>query len=152
MNTYYDINGTPIRTGMAVRISNAYFKSDNGLWLVVRSAGDPCWTGNDLCLYKLRRDGKLSATKYSTSFWPLSSVVSDRARTAAANEWNKAHAEIEVVEPKTYGYIMQHFCAEAEDSDCQADYIEHNWGETDSSRALRNKASFLRSVTESMPV
>lgn len=149
--TYYDKHHDQIRTGAVVRISNAYFKSDNGLWVVVHSAGDPCWTGNDLCLKKLRRDGKLSETKYNINFWPLNAVVSDREKTAAANAWNRENAEIEIVEPKTHCYIMQHFCTEAESADQQADYIERGWGESESSRVLREKAEFLRSVAQALP-
>lgn len=149
--TFYDKHHDEIKTGHVVRISNAYFKSDNGLWLVVHAAGDPCWTGHDLCLYKLRRDGKLSETKYRTNFWPLTSVVSDRAKTAAANAWNREHAEIEIVEPKTYEYIGEYFLHEARSADQQAEFIERNWIETDASRSLRNKSDFLRTVAESLP-
>lgn len=149
--TFYDKHHTEIKTGCVVRISNAYFKSDNGLWLVVHAAGDPCWTGNDLCLHKLRRDGKLSETKYRINFWPLTSVVSDRAKTAAANAWNRENAEIEIVEPKTYEHIGEYFLHEARSADQQAEFIERNWTETDASRSLRNKSDFLRTVADSLP-
>ena len=149
--TFYDKHHDRIKTGCVVRISNAYFKSDNGLWLVVNAAGDPCWTGRDLCLYKLRRDGKLAKTKYSTNFWPLFPVVSDRAKTVAANEWNRENAEIEIVEPKTYDHIGAYFRSEAEDHDQQADFIERSWGKTESSEALRNKSDFLRNIADSLP-
>lgn len=149
--TFYDKHHDEIKTGCVVRISNAYFKSDNGLWLVVHAAGDPCWTGNDLCLHKMRRDGKLSETKYSTNFWPLSPVVSDRAKTAAANEWSRENAEIEIVEPKTYDYIGEYFRSEAEKTDQEAGTMERYWGESDDSRTLRNKSKFLREVATSLP-
>lgn len=142
--TFYDKHNTEILTGCVVRISNAYFKSDNGLWLVVHAAGDPCWAGNDLCLYKLRRDGKLSETKYHINFWPLSSVVSDREKTAAANAWNREHAEIEIIEPKTYKYIGEYFLREAENADRQAEFIERGHGETEASKELRKKSDLMR--------
>ena len=36
-----DKNGIEIKTGDVVEITGAYFKNDNGLYFVERSAGDP---------------------------------------------------------------------------------------------------------------
>ena len=144
MNTYFDKNGTKILTGCVVKISNSYFKSDNGTWLVIHAPGDPGWNGNDLCMKKIRRDGKLSETKYNLCFWPITSYVNDREKAAAAKEWNRAHAEIEIVEPKVYDHIAEYFTGEADKADQQAEYIERGWGETDSSKSLRAKSDFLR--------
>ena len=92
-----DKNGVEIRTGDVVRVSNAFFENDNGTYLVVHSAGDPSWTGNDHCLYRLRRDGKISVSKYKTAFWPLGAWTNDRQKNAEARTWNASHAEIEVI-------------------------------------------------------
>ena len=146
--TFYDKHHTEIQTGCVVRISNAFFKSDNGLWLVVNASGNPCWTGHDLCLYKLRRDGKLSQTKYRTNFWPLTSVVSDRAKTAAANAWNREHAEIEIVEPKTTEYIRQYFLDEESDAKRQAYQVLRYWDNAEEADRMCGVARFYASVAE----
>lgn len=39
----FDKNGKEIKTGMAVRVSGAYFKKDNGLYFVDRSLGEASW-------------------------------------------------------------------------------------------------------------
>lgn len=89
-----DKNGVEIRTGCIVEITGAYFKNDNGLYFVQRSPGDPSWCGRDYSLKKISKAGKISKAKYSLCFWPIVSVVSDRWKTAEANAWNKAHAQI----------------------------------------------------------
>lgn len=94
-----DKNGKQIRTGDIVRISNAYFKNDNGLYYVENSPGDPSWLGKDHCLKKICKSGKISTAKYNICFWPICCFVSDRSKSAEANRWNKEHAEIEIMPP-----------------------------------------------------
>ena len=91
-----DKNGVEIRTGCIVEITGAYFKNDNGLYFVQRSPGDPSWCGKDYSLKKISKAGKISKAKYSLCFWPIAVFTNDRFKAAAANEWNAAHAEIEV--------------------------------------------------------
>ena len=148
--TFYDKNGNEIRTGMVVRVSNSYFKSDNGTWVVEHSPGDPCWCGNDLSLRKVRKDGKMSATKYNICFWPLVAVVSDREKTAAANEWNRDHAQIEIVEPKTTEFIRAHFADEAAEAIAEAEKYERYWGASESTEALRDRAALYRRIAETV--
>ena len=91
-----DKNGVEIRTGCIVEITGAYFKNDNGLYFVQRSPGDPSWCGKDYSLKKISKAGKISKAKYSLCFWPIAVFTNDRFKAAAANEWNAAHAEIEL--------------------------------------------------------
>lgn len=109
-----DRNGREIRTGDVVRISNAYFKNDNGLYYVDRSPGDPSWLGNDYSLRKIRRDGTFSVAKYSVAFWPLTAFCSNREKNLMAREWNKEHAEIEIIDTVDRTTIRNHFLEEAE--------------------------------------
>lgn len=110
-----DKNGAEIRTGDVVMIRGGYFKNDNGLFLVIHSAGDPSWTGNDHCLYRLRRDGKISETKYNIAFWPLSAWTNDRWKNAMAHEWNAEHAEIEVIPFEKRDGAREYFEKKAEE-------------------------------------
>ena len=91
-----DKNGVEIRTGDVVEISGAFFKNDNGLWLVTHSPGDEGWSGSDHGLTKISRSGKLSTAKYRTGSWPLMVFTNDRFKRAEATAWNKEHATVEV--------------------------------------------------------
>lgn len=92
-----DKNGIEMRTGDIVRISGAYFKNDNGLYVIDHAPGDPSWSGRDYGLKKILRNGNLSRAKYSTCFWPLKAFTNDRYKNACAKEHNAEHATIEVV-------------------------------------------------------
>lgn len=92
-----DTNGIKIKTGDIVEITGAYFKHDNGRWLVTHSPEDKDWLGIDHCLEKLNKNGTLSKGKYKTSFWPLMTFVNDSAKRAEAKRHNAKYAKIEVV-------------------------------------------------------
>ncbi len=92
-----DKNGVEIRTGSIVRTSGAYFKTDNALWLVTNSPGDPSWSGSDHALVKISKAGKISVSKYRVGFWPILTCTNSMSLRHDANGWNAAHAEIEVV-------------------------------------------------------
>lgn len=109
-----DKNGREIKTGDVVRISGAYFKNDNGFYFVENSAGDPSWCGTDHCLKKISKKGKISVAKYNICFWPIHVCVSDRIKRAEANEWNREHAEIEIVDGIDRTEIANHFREEAD--------------------------------------
>ena len=109
-----DKNGIEIRTGDIVEVSGAYFKNDNGLYFVDNSPGDPTWSGSDYSLHKIGKTGKISTAKYSVAFWPLSCVCSDRAKNAAAREWNSEHAQIEVKLLANMAEVRQHFTDNAD--------------------------------------
>lgn len=105
---------TPIITGDICEITGAYFKTDNGLWLVTASEGDPTTRGSGLTLHKLGKSGKLLESGSTVSFWPLKSFCSDRRKNAAAREHNREHAQIRRVDGVPTYYAAQYFreCAE----------------------------------------
>lgn len=108
-----DKNGNEIKTGMIVKISNAYFKNDNGLYYVERSPGDPSWRGKDHSLRKISKTGKISTAKRNICFWPIFVTVSDRAKNADAEKWNEEHAEIELSQVTSTAEVKAHFLQEA---------------------------------------
>lgn len=112
-----DRNGTEMRTGDIVRIENAFFKNDNGLFFVEHSPGDPSWIGSGHCLRKIGKTGKLSEAKYSTCFWPLVAYVSDRTKAALAREWNMQYATIEVVHDVDRSGVKAHFLEQVSNSE-----------------------------------
>lgn len=92
----FDKNGKEMLTGMTVRISGAFFKNDNGIYFIAHCPGDPSWSGRDLSLTKICRNGKISKTK-GIAFWPLISFTNDRTKNMAAKAHNAEYAEIEVI-------------------------------------------------------
>lgn len=125
-----DKNGIEIKTGMTVKVSNAYFKNDNGYYFVENSPGDANWCGSDYCMKKISKKGKISTAKYSLCFWPISAYVNDRWKRAAADEWNKEHAEIEVVEDIDRTEVAEHFERAAESGKTYLEkFLIWNFGE-----------------------
>ncbi len=123
-----DKNGREIKTGDVVRISGAYFKVDNALYFVDNSPGDPSWCGSDYSLYRVCKNGKISKGKDRVRFWPLKSYVSDREKNALAHDWNKEHAEIEVLDGIDRTEIKDHFSDEAENAIRYLNTIHNVWG------------------------
>lgn len=111
-----DRNGREIMMGDVVRVTGGYTKNSNGLFFVVYAPGFTGWCGKDLCLHKIRKDGALSVANYSTSSWPLHSFASSPAERYKAREWNKEHAEIEVVTDVDRTHIKAYFTEKAEKS------------------------------------
>lgn len=124
-----DKNGIEIKTGNIVEISGAFFKSDNGLYFVNRSPGDPSWTGRDHCLHKISKTGKISKAKNNICFWPISVFVNSRAKYAEAKSWNADHATIEVKTIKNMDEVVAHFLEEASGMDKEIKRLEWNFGE-----------------------
>lgn len=106
---HLDINGKEITTGAVVEIRNAYFKADNGLYFVEHSPSDPTWSGTSHSLSKLCRNGKISVTKYSTTFYPLATFTNSREKRIEAAEHNSKYAEIEIVDFSNMENIIAHF-------------------------------------------
>ena len=123
-----DKNGREIKTGDVVRISGAYFKADNGLYAVMNVPGNPDWAGSDICLHKICRDGRLSTAKYTTAFWPLVALSSNRERNALSADWNKEHAEIEIVDGIDRSAIHGHFVSAAVDMKDKLERARWDWG------------------------
>lgn len=125
---YFDKNGKEIRTGMIVKISGAFFKNDNGLYFVHRQPGDPTWSGRQLSLTGINKNGTLSKSR-TVSFWPMMACTSNRMKNAECREWNEVHATIEIVEGINTEYMLDEFRSEAEQ---EADELTHciwNFGE-----------------------
>lgn len=104
-----DKNGTEIKTGMIVEITGAFFKNDNGLYFVTASPGDRFWNGNEHCLTRISKAGKVSTAKYRICFWPISVFGGSQARRVEARAWNKDHAEIEVKQIGNMEEVIAHF-------------------------------------------
>lgn len=137
-----DKNGVEIRTGDTVRINGAYFKNSNGLFAVTSCPGDPNWSGRDICLKRICKNGELSIRKDSTEFWPLSYYCSDSRKNAAAREHDRENATIEVVEIKDKSYIAKYFQEKVDEIAQQAEYSAQRFGEQHS------EAVKLREITE----
>jgi len=95
--THMDKNNIKIKTGDIVKIEGGFFKADNGLFQVIHSPGDSDWLGSDWCLYRINKNGTISASKHKTAFWPLMVTVSSQDKRIEAREHNKNNATIEVV-------------------------------------------------------
>lgn len=93
----HDKNGTIIKCGDIVEISNAYFNNDCGFWFVEQDGTNESYTGRGLTLRKIGKTGKISTAKYNIAFWPLSACTNDREKNAAAREHNAQNATIEIV-------------------------------------------------------
>ena len=59
-----DKNGKEIVTGDIVRITGAYFKTDNSLYFVERSPGDLNWNGDIYSLRKIGKKGKVRTRSF----------------------------------------------------------------------------------------
>lgn len=144
-----DKNGSEIKTGQVVRVTGAYFKNDNGLFLVTAVPGDPTWCGSDIALLKVGKSGKISTAKYRVSGWPLKTYTNDPWKRAEAGDWNREHAEIEVVTDVPMEYIREHFREEAANASEQAEYYGWNFGEQSSSyKTAVLRRDFLKAVAE----
>jgi hypothetical protein len=124
-----DKHGVEIKTGDIVEITGAYFKNDNGLYFLEHSPGDPSWSGSGHCLKRISKTGKISNAKYSLCFWPISSYVSDRFKSAQAARWNKEHAVIEVKDPcKDMSEVIAFFQTQADNLMDPIRWAIYDWG------------------------
>lgn len=133
-----DKNGIEIKTGAIVEITGAYFKNDNGLYFVTSSPEDPTWSGRDHCMKKISKRGKISTAKYNICFWPIKVFVSDRWKAAAANKWNKEHAQIEVKSLPNMDEVVAYFQGKAEALKEDLQRVTRNFGE-DSATAQKDR-------------
>ena len=118
-----------IKTGDTVKVANAYFKNDNGLYFVEHSAGDVSWNGSEYCLKKICKNGKISIADNNICFWPISSFVSSREKRIAAKKHNEENATIEKVENIDKSFIAEYFENEAEGMEKQTRHDIYNYGE-----------------------
>ena len=146
-----DKNNRPMKTGDVVEITGAYFKNDNGLYFVEHTPDDPNWSGRDHCLRRIKRNGELSTAKDNICFWPISAFVNSRDKRAAANEWNREHAEIEIKTFPHTAHIAAYFADEAEKQDKEAQRCIWNLGEDhEVVKAIQATRNFLRSISDGL--
>ena len=132
-----DKNGIRINAGDIVQISGAYFKNDNGFYYVEQDGTNPGYLMDDtqVTLKKICRNGKISTAKNSICFFPIGVFVSDPKKRAAANEWNKKHATIEIVKGIDNSQVIEFFRKEAKKHREQEDYYNmrgyewEHWGQ-----------------------
>jgi hypothetical protein len=124
-----DKNGIEMKTGDIVKVEGAYFKNDNGYYFILHTPGDPSWLGNDHCLQKIGKRGKLSMTKYNLAFWPLASFCSDRMKNIESDIHNREHTTIEVIDTIDNSFVIEYFEKEAGDAAETAKRMSWSWGE-----------------------
>lgn len=134
-----DKNGIEIKTGAIVEITGAYFKTDNGYYLVTASPGDPNWCGSDHSLTKISKAGKLSTAKYRHGFWPIGVFVSDHSKAAEARRWNEEHAQVEVVSVKDMAQVVAYFREKIEELQRDLHRVRWDFGE-ESELAQKDRA------------
>lgn len=111
-----DKNGREMRTGDIVKVSGAYTKRHNGLFVIEHTPGDVSWLGEDYSLQKLKKNGEYSNGSYTTQFWPLSYFSNNGEHNAAAREHDSKNATIEIVGNINTEFIIKHFEEESENS------------------------------------
>ena len=146
-----DKNNRPMKTGDVVEITGAYFKNDNGLYFVEHTPGDPNWSGRDHCLRRIKRNGELSTAKDNICFWPISVYVNSRDKLAAANQWNQAHAEIEIKRFPNTAHIAKFFAAEADSLNATIKRYTWDFGEDNQTvKDAKETQAFYRSVADGL--
>lgn len=146
-----DKNNRPMKTGDVVEITGAYFKNDNGLYFVEHTPGDPNWSGRDHCLRRIKRNGELSTAKGNICFWPISVYVNSRDKRAAANQWNREHAEIEIKTFPNTAHIAKFFAAEAASLDATIKRYTWDFGEDcQTVKDAKETQAFYRSVADGL--
>lgn len=146
-----DKNNRTMKTGDVVEITGAYFKNDNGLYFVEHTPGDPNWSGRDHCLRRIKRNGELSTAKDNICFWPISAYVNSRDKRAAANQWNREHAEIEIKRFPNTAHIAKFFAAEAASLDATIKRYTWDFGEDNQTvKDAKETQAFYRSVADGL--
>ena len=146
-----DKNNRTMKTGDVVEITGAYFKNDNGLYFVEHTPGDPNWSGRDHCLRRIKRNGELSTAKDNICFWPISAFVNSRDKRAAANQWNREHAEIEIKTFPHTEHIAAYFAREADSLD--ATIKRYTWDFGDDCQTVKDTKetqAFYRSISDGL--
>lgn len=146
-----DKNNRPMKTGDVVEITGAYFKNDNGLYFVEHTPGDPNWSSRDYCLRRIKRNGELSTAKDNICFWPISVYVNSRDKRAAANQWNREHAEIEIKTFPHTEHIAAYFADEAGSLDATIKRYTWDFGEDcQTVKDTKETQAFYRSISDGL--
>lgn len=146
-----DKNNRTMKTGDVVEITGAYFKNDNGLYFVEHTPGDPNWSGRDHCLRRIKRNGELSTAKDNICFWPIHAFMNSRDKRVAANQWNQAHAEIEIKAFPHTEHIAAYFAREADSLDVTIKRYTWDFGEDcQTVKDTKETQAFYRSVADGL--
>lgn len=136
-----------MKTGYIVKVSGAYSKAQNGLYVVITSPGDPTTSGRDYRLLRVTQAGKVSQSDRSTIDWPLRTWSNNRDYCTKANAWNKAHAEITHASVKDMSEIVAYFRVKSDDANKRAEHYAIQWGEDNRDAKLsREISAFYASV------
>lgn len=117
------------KTGDIVAIAGAFFKCDNGLFLVNKSYENPhynCEKG-EYAFLKISKNGKIN--KKSCTLWPLRAFVNDAKKRIAANAWNKENVKIKLASVSDMSEVIAHFQEEADNAAARAKNSAFDWGE-----------------------
>lgn len=148
-----DKNGIEIKTGDVVRITGAYFKTDNALYFVEHSDGDPDRCGKDHCLLKIKRNGELSKAKNAVCFWQIMVTVNGYEKYTTAKLWNKEHAQIEIVEGIDKTHIAEYFRDRAQQCDKWIERYTWDFGaDSNSVKEQEQYKGFYNSVVARLEV
>lgn len=116
-----DTNNKEIRTGDFVKVSGAYFKNSNGLYLVTSASDAPDYCGDSVYMHKVKKNGEMCLNG-STSL-PMGYYCSDREKNRAAREHDSENLKYEVTDGIPTYHAAEHFKKKAAE---YADRAENN--------------------------
>ena len=125
-----DKNGIEIHTGDIVKVENAYFKNDNGLYFIAHAPGDPSWCGSGYSLHKIKKNGEISTATHNIGSWPIGVYVNDAFKRAVAKEHNEKNATIEVIQGMTHKHISDYFNIIADNMSDYLNDMKWRFGDT----------------------
>lgn len=135
------------KTGDIVEISDAFFKCDNGLFLVTKSYENPHYTceKGEYALKKISQNGKIN--KKSCTLFPLRAFVNDAKKRVEANAWNKENVKIKLAYVSDMSEVIAHFQEEADNAAARAKNYAWDWGEDSNVVKMeKDAAEFYQSV------
>lgn len=137
------------KTGDIVEISGAFFKCDNGLFLVNKSYENPhynCEKG-EYAFLKISKNGKIN--KKSCTLFPLRAFVNDAKKRVEANAWNKENVKIKLASVSDMSEVIAYFQEEADNAAARAKNIAWDWGEDSSVVKMeKSAAEFYQGVVD----
>ncbi len=143
-----DSNGKEIRTGDFVRVSGAYFKTSNGLFLVTSAGDTPNCYGGSVWMHKVKQSGELCVNRAgSTQSLPIGYYCSDARKNREAKAHDAENLRFEVVDNVPTYYAAEHFRAEAQKYGEQAEYQRQQFG-NDRAEQARTLSDFYTAVAE----
>ena len=144
----YDSNNREIRTGDFVTVSGAYFKNNNGLWLVT-SAGDEPNNGS-VWMHKVKKTGELCISRAgTTASLPMGYYCSDWKKNRAAKEHDRENLRYEVTEGVNPWYAAEYFKKESAEYAERAENQRQHWGkDSEDAAKTQSYADYYAAVAE----